>query len=131
MIFRMTGVAATMLALAGLVTGGGSVATAAPSAARCQPGHHQACPTVGGAADLSPSYRLERLLIGDASHLLAIANHRSARPRIVVYPRQPYPPEEHGAIYGYAPGSYLLGRAGVLYGPYPLNPDAPIAQLRY
>jgi len=131
MIFSMTRVAATMFALAGLVAGEGSIASAASSAARCQPGHHEACLTVGGATAVSPSYRLERLLIGDASHLLAIANHRSARPRIVVYPRPPYPPEEHGAIYGYAPGSYLLGRAGVLYGPYPLNPDAPIAALRY
>jgi hypothetical protein len=128
MIFSMTRVAAAVLALAGLMAGGGSVATAASSAGRCQPGHHEACLTVGGATALPPSYRL---LIGDASHLLAIANRRSARPRIVVHPRSPYPPEEHGAIYGYAPGSYLLGQAGVLYGPYPLNPDAPIAELRY
>jgi hypothetical protein len=52
-------------------------------------------------------------------------------PRIVIYPRPRYPALDHGTIYGYAPGYYQRGRNGVLYGPYPLNPDAPIAQLRY
>ena len=127
MIFRVTRVAATVVVLAGLVAAGGSVATAASSARRCQLGPDDGC---GATAQSSPC-RLERILRGDAGHVLATAIRRSARPRIVVYPRPPYPPEEHGAIYGYAPGSYLLGRAGVLYGPYPLNPDAPIAELRY
>jgi hypothetical protein len=129
MIFSMTRVAGTVGLLAGLVAGGGSAATAASSAIRCQLGHHDACFTVATARS-SPD-RLERILRGDAGHVLATAIRRSARPRIVVHPRPPYPAEEHGAIYGYAPGSYLLGRAGVLYGPYPLNPDAPIAELRY
>jgi hypothetical protein len=111
MIFGTTRGAATMLALAGLVAGGGSVATSA--------------------ASVSTLYRPERLADGGAGHLVATAMHRSARPRIVVHPSPPYPAEEPGAIYGYAPGYYQLGRAGVLYGPYPLNPNAPIAELRY
>jgi hypothetical protein len=115
MIFRKTRIAATMLTLASLAVGGGSVATAGSSLGKCQPGRHDACVSVGGAA----------------GRLLATAMHRSARPRIVVHPRLPYPAEEYGAIYGYAPGNYQLGRAGVLYGPYPLNPEAPIAELRY
>lgn len=131
MIFRVTRVAAMMVVLAGLAAGGGSAAIAASSARRCQLGHHDGCVSVGGATAQSSPYQLERILSGDAGHVLATAIRRSARPRIVVHPRPPYPAEEHGAIYGYAPGSYLLGRAGVLYGPYPLNPDAPIAELRY
>jgi hypothetical protein len=131
MIFSVTRLAATVGLLAGLVAGGGSAATAASSARRCQLGHHDACLTVSGATARSSPDRLERILRGNAGHVLATAIRRSARPRIVVHPRPPYPAEEHGAIYGYAPGSYLLGRAGVLYGPYPLNPDAPIAELRY
>ena len=111
MIFSKTRIAATMLTLAGLVAGGGSVATAGSSAEKCQPGRDDACVS--------------------ASHLVATAMYQSRRPRIVVHPRPPYPEEEHGAIYGYAPGYYQLGRTGVLYGPYPLNPNAPIAELRY
>jgi len=53
------------------------------------------------------------------------------RKRVVIYAERRYPAEEHGAIYGYAPGYYRLGRIGVLYGPYPLNPSAPISELRY
>ena len=131
MIFSVTRVAATVVVLTGLVAGGGSAATAASSVGRCQLGHYDACVSAGGARALSSPYRLERILRRDAGHVLASAFRRSARPRIVVHARPPYPAEEHGAIYGYAPGSYLLGRAGVLYGPYPLNPDAPIAELRY
>jgi hypothetical protein len=114
MIFRKTPIAVTILTLASLAVGGGSVATAGSSLGKCQPGRH-ACVAVGDAA----------------GQLVATAMHRSARPRIVVHPRLPYPAEEYGAIYGYAPGNYQLGRAGVLYGPYPLNPEAPIAELRY
>jgi hypothetical protein len=131
MIFSVTRVAATVVVLAALGAGGGSAATAASSVGRCQRGHHDACVAAGGATALSSAYRLERILRRHAGQVLATAIRRSARPRIVVYARPPYPAEEHGAIYGYAPGSYLLGRAGVLYGPYPLNPDAPIAELRY
>jgi len=54
-----------------------------------------------------------------------------ARKRVVIYAEPRYPAEERGAIYGYAPGYYRPGRAGVLYGPYPLNPSAPISELRY
>jgi hypothetical protein len=115
MIYRKTRIASTMLTLASLTVGGGSVATAGSSLGKCQPGGRDACVSVGGAA----------------GQLVAIAMRQSARPRIVVHPRLPYPAEEYGAIYGYAPGNYLLGRAGVLYGPYPLNPGAPIAELRY
>ena len=131
MIFSVIRVATAALVLAGLVAGGGSAATAASSAGRCALGHHDACVSAGGATALSSPYRLERVLRRDAGHVLATAIRRSARPRIVVHARPPNPAEGHGAIYGYAPGSYLLGRAGVLYGPYPLNPNAPIAELRY
>jgi len=121
-----TRVAAATLALAGLMAGGVSAATAASSAGKCQPGRHDACVSVHGAETLSRLYRAKH-----PGHLVATAMHRSARPRIVVHPRPPYPAEEHGAIYGYAPGAYQLGQVGVLYGPYPLNPNAPIAELRY
>jgi hypothetical protein len=131
MIFRKTRVAAMMLTLAGLAIGGGSVATAGSSVGKCQPGRHEACVSVRGAAALSGLYPLERLLGGAAGQLVATAMRQTARPRIVVHPRLPYPAEEHGAIYGYAPGNYQLGPTGVLYGPYPLNPQAPIAELRY
>jgi hypothetical protein len=131
MNFSMTRVAATTVALASLVAGGASLATAGSSARKCQPGPHHACVSVRDAEALSRLYRTKHLPGGDPGHLVATAMHRSARPRIVVHPRPPYPAEEHGAIYGYAPGSYQLGRAGVLYGPYPLNPNAPIAELRY
>jgi hypothetical protein len=131
MIFGMTRVVATMLGLAGLVAGGGSVATAGSSAGKCPPDRDDACVSVPGAGAVSTRYRPERLPDGGAGHLVDTAMHRSARPRIVVHPRPPYPVEEPGAIYGYAPGYYQLGRAGVLYGPYPLNPNAPIAELRY
>jgi hypothetical protein len=53
------------------------------------------------------------------------------RPRIVITARPWWYRTEPGTIYGYAPGYYLPGRNGVLYGPYPLNPNAPIAELRY
>jgi len=126
-----TRVAAATLALAGLMAGGASAATAASSAGKCQAGRHDACVSVHGAETLSRHYRAKHLPGGDPGHLVATAMHRSARPRIVVHPRPPYPAEEHGAIYGYAPGAYQLGHVGVLYGPYPLNPNAPIAELRY
>jgi hypothetical protein len=126
-----TRVAAATLALAGLVAGGASVATAASSAGKCQPSRHDACVFVHDAEALSRLYRAKHLPGGDGGYLLATAMHRSARPRIVVHARPPYPAEERGAIYGYAPGTYQLGQVGVLYGPYPLNPNAPIAELRY
>jgi hypothetical protein len=131
MIFSKTRVAATMLTLAGLVAGGGAVATAGSSTGKCQPGRDDACVSVRSATALSGLYPAMRLLDAAAGHLVPTAMRQSARPRIVVHPRPPYPPEEQGAIYGYAPGYYQLGRAGVLYGPYPLNPNAPIAELRY
>jgi hypothetical protein len=108
----------TMLTLAGLVAGGGAVATAGSSTGKCQPGHEDACVSIRSATALP-------------GHLVPTAMYQSTRPRIVVHPRRPYPAEEQGAIYGYAPGYYQLGRTGVLYGPYPLNPNAPIAELRY
>jgi hypothetical protein len=44
------------------------------------------------------------------------------RPRVVIVaPRYRYF-DEPGAIYGYAPGNYIPGRYGMLYGPYPTRP---------
>jgi hypothetical protein len=40
------------------------------------------------------------------------------RTRITVYAR-PSHPSERGTVYGYAPGNYLVGPTGLLYGPYP------------
>jgi hypothetical protein len=130
MNFSVTRIAATMLALAGLVAGEGSVATAGLSAARCQPGGHDACLSVHGATAASTPYRPERLQDHEAG-LLATAIRRSGRPRIVIYAEPRYLAEPPGAIYGYSPGYYQVGRAGLLYGPYPLNPDAPVGELRY
>jgi hypothetical protein len=53
------------------------------------------------------------------------------RPRIVITARPWWYRTEPGTIYGYAPGYYVPGRNGVLYGPYPLNPGAPIWELGY
>jgi len=106
MTSTMTRIAATLLAVAGAMAGGASVSTAGPSA-------HGATAARGQ----------------DTGHLASARRHPE-RLRIVVSKR-PYPPEEPGAIYGYAPGNYLVGWNGVLYGPYPLNPNAPIARLRY
>jgi hypothetical protein len=44
-----------------------------------------------------------------------------ARTRVTVTARPPYAPEP-STIYGYAPGNYVLGRNGMLYGPYPRKP---------
>jgi hypothetical protein len=85
---------------------------------------------------------MKKLLLVCAATLMAatlLAEDAAARsgvrrPRIVIYAPPPYAPyyeTERGAIYGYAPGNYRLGRNGVLYGPYPLNPNAPTADLRY
>jgi hypothetical protein len=60
----------------------------------------------------------------------AAAREGVRRSRIVIYPRLPYQ-EEPGTIYGYAPGSYRVGPYGILYGPYPINPYAPVSALRY
>jgi hypothetical protein len=55
-----------------------------------------------------------------AGSLAEDAAARARRPRVVITaPR--YDSEPPGTIYGYAPGNYVLGRNGVLYGPYPLN----------
>jgi hypothetical protein len=54
------------------------------------------------------------------------ARSRVRRPRIVVYAEPRYD-SEPGAIYGYAPGYYRPGPNGMLYGPYPLGLNAPIA----
>src|SRR5215468_4973188 len=58
----------------------------------------------------------------------AAARNGVRRPRVTVYAMPRYA-EEPGTIYGYAPSIYWLGPNGVLYGPYPLNPGAPIADL--
>jgi hypothetical protein len=44
------------------------------------------------------------------------------RPRVVIVaPRYRYF-DEPGTIYGYAPGNYIPGPNGMLYGPYPVRP---------
>lgn len=120
----------TLAVFAGATVGGESVAAAASLAGRCQPSQHAACLSDHRTTAALMPYWPERLR-SHRPNLLIIAMHRSARPRIVVYPSRPYPALEHGAIYGYAPGYYQVGQNGVLYGPYPLNPNAPAADLRY
>jgi hypothetical protein len=44
------------------------------------------------------------------------------RPRVVIVAPRPRLFDEPGAIYGYAPGNYIPGPNGMLYGPYPLRP---------
>jgi hypothetical protein len=57
------------------------------------------------------------LLPDDAS-----ARNGVRRPRVVIVaPRYRYF-DEPGAIYGYAPGAYVPGPYGMLYGPYPTRP---------
>jgi hypothetical protein len=49
-----------------------------------------------------------------------IATDAAARTRTrVVITARPLYDTEPGAIYGYAPGTYVAGRNGMLYGPYP------------
>ena len=40
---------------------------------------------------------------------------------VIVAPRYRFF-DEPGAAYGYAPGSYIPGPYGIMYGPYPLRP---------
>jgi hypothetical protein len=56
---------------------------------------------------------------------------RDTRRRVVIYAEPRVPVVQNGAIYGYAPGAYRVGPTGLLFGPYPLNPNAPIYELRY
>ena len=57
------------------------------------------------------------LLPDDAS-----ARHGVRRPRVVIVaPRYRFF-DEPGTIYGYAPGNYIPGPNGILYGPYPVRP---------
>jgi hypothetical protein len=57
------------------------------------------------------------LLPDDAS-----ARNGVRRPRVVIVaPRYRYF-DEPGTIYGYAPGVYVPGPNGILYGPYPRRP---------
>jgi hypothetical protein len=92
----MIRVAATLLAVAGILSGGGYVA---PAFAGDRP----------------------QLSHGQLSDDLSSARRRPARLRIVVRPSLPYPLLENGAIYCYPPGNYVLGANGVLYGPYPIR----------
>jgi hypothetical protein len=49
------------------------------------------------------------------------------RPRVVIVaPRPRYYDTEPGAVYGYAPGNYVPGPYGMLYGPYPIRPYPPV-----
>jgi hypothetical protein len=53
----------------------------------------------------------------------ADARRSVRRPRVVITaPRPSYYDTEPGAIYGYAPGNYVPGPNGMLYGPYPIRP---------
>jgi len=53
----------------------------------------------------------------------ADARSGARRPRVVIVaPRRSYYDTEPGAIYGYAPGNYVPGPNGMLYGPYPVRP---------
>ena len=52
----------------------------------------------------------------------AAARNGVRRPRVVIVaPRYRYF-DEPGTIYGYAPGNYIPGPNGMLYGPYPVRP---------
>jgi hypothetical protein len=55
-----------------------------------------------------------------AAMTAALAGEAAAarRPHIVITPSPRYD-TERGAIYGYAPGVYVPGPNGMLYGPYP------------
>lgn len=69
---------------------------------------------------------MKRLLIvciaalATAGSLAEDAAARVRRPRVVITAPPRYDTEP-GTIYGYAPGNYVLGRNGMLYGPYPVN----------
>ena len=63
----------------------------------------------------------------------AFARSGVRRPRVVIVaPRRFYYDTEPGAIYGFAPGNYIPGPNGMLYGPYhtprpyvSFGPDGP------
>ena len=69
---------------------------------------------------------MKRLLIvciaalATAGSLAEDASARVRRPHVVITALPRYDTEP-GAIYGYAPGNYVPGRNGMLYGPYPVN----------
>lgn len=50
------------------------------------------------------------------------SQRRTARPRLRIEVRRVFWTDEPGVIYGYAPGNYILGPYGMLYGPYPIRP---------
>src|SRR5262249_13745190 len=50
------------------------------------------------------------------------SQRRAARPRLRIEVRRVFWTDEPGVIYGYAPGNYILGPYGMLYGPYPIRP---------
>jgi hypothetical protein len=50
----------------------------------------------------------------------AAARRGVRRPRVVITAPPRYF-DEPGAIYGYAPGNYVPGPNGMLYGPYPIR----------
>jgi hypothetical protein len=66
-----------------------------------------------------------------AAFLADDAAARDTRRRVVIYAEPRFPVVHNGAIYGYAPGAYRVGPTGLLFGPYPRNPNAPIYELRY
>src|SRR5262245_20129953 len=114
----MTRVTATLLAVTGILCGGGYVATAFAGDEKCQSGRDEQCRLVHGASATSAPHRPRLSHLSDD---LSSARRRPARLRIVVRPTAPYPLLEDGAIYGYPPGNYVLGANGVLYGPYPIR----------
>ena len=117
-------IALMLLALAELIVGLGFPASVASPAGRCRAG--ELCRSVPGAGAIQQERSREYDPVGfDA------AKRRAVRPRIVVHAAPRYSVEEPGAIYGYSPGYYRQGWDGMLYGPYPLNPNAPVAELRY
>jgi hypothetical protein len=113
-------IAAILLAIAGMTAGAGS-AVAGPVSEQCRSGDG----TCHFAAASTPS----RLSRNEADEWSSARRRPAQRLRVEV--RRTFFTDEPGAIYGYAPGVYTVGAYGILYGPYPLNPRAPVDRLRY
>jgi len=106
------GAVALLLTLASATAAGLSAAVAASGQERFRSVRHEQSRSGPGFDDFSSA-------------------RRAARPRVRIEVRRQFWIDEPGAIYGYAPGNYILGPYGMLYGPYPIRPSRSVVSFDY